>query len=105
MNDDHHSPAELKALADYFSVLGNASRLIILAKLGKREIQVNVLAKELGLGQSALSQHLAILREHAFVTTRRESQAIFYSTSHERIADTISKLHGVFFADRTGYPS
>ncbi|KRB61224.1 hypothetical protein ASE04_22960 [Rhizobium sp. Root708] len=86
---------DIKLLADQLSVLGNANRLTILEHLTHGEMQVNVLAKKLDLGQSALSQHLAIMRACDFVTTRRASQAIFYSIQKEPIALALARAHAL----------
>lgn len=64
-------------------VLGNERRLLMLCQLADGELSVGALQSRIGLSQSALSQHLALLREQGIVATRRESQTIYY-----RIADT-----------------
>ncbi|RUA23255.1 ArsR family transcriptional regulator [Billgrantia gudaonensis] len=64
--------ALLKAVA-------NDNRLRILCLLDDTELSVTELNRRLALSQSALSQHLAILRREELVTTRRSSQTIFYS--------------------------
>lgn len=62
--------------------LSNAHRLMILCQLGDGEMQVSQLQASAGLSQSALSQHLARLREDGLAATRRDGTAVFY-----RIAD------------------
>lgn len=76
--------------------LANESRLMIMCVLTEGEFSVGELNRRIQLSQSALSQHLAILREQGLVTTRRESQTIFY-----RLADTpalaiIRQLHAIY---------
>jgi DNA-binding transcriptional ArsR family regulator len=90
MQEDNQNPRSIAALAEQLAVLGNANRLAILTNLAEGEIQVNVLAKKLGLGQSALSQHLAILRACEFVSTRRASQSVFYSIQPRSIAAALA---------------
>jgi DNA-binding transcriptional ArsR family regulator len=64
-------------------LLANENRLLILCRLvAEREMAVGDLAKAVGLSQSALSQHLAKMREEGLVATRREAQTVFY-----RVAD------------------
>ena len=64
-------------------LLANENRLLILCRLAlAREMSVNDLAEAVGLSQSALSQHLAKMREEGLLATRREAQTVFY-----RIAD------------------
>ncbi|MBQ8465058.1 MAG: winged helix-turn-helix transcriptional regulator [Alphaproteobacteria bacterium] len=59
--------------------MGNLRRLEILYALWKQEKSVGELEKLVGLSQSALSQHLAVLRQAGVVKTRRQAQTIFYS--------------------------
>jgi DNA-binding transcriptional ArsR family regulator len=101
MQEKSWNPSDIKLLAEHLSALGNANRLAILESLGRGETQVNVLAKKVGLGQSALSQHLAILRGCNFVGTRRVSQAVFYSVRHDVIAGALGRVQDLLFACRT----
>jgi DNA-binding transcriptional ArsR family regulator len=69
--------------ARLLKLLANENRLLILCRLvAAREMAVGELADAVGLSQSALSQHLARMREEGLVATRREAQTVFY-----RIAD------------------
>ena len=63
--------------------MANETRLLILCQLSQSEMSVGELAKELPLSQSALSQHLALLRREKLVRTRRESQFVWYSLDSE----------------------
>ena len=87
----HAGDAEqlLKALA-------NANRLMILCTLAEGEHSVGELNDRIDLSQSALSQHLAILRDQGLVKTRRESQTIYYSLSDSDAIGLIQKLHDIF---------
>jgi DNA-binding transcriptional ArsR family regulator len=58
---------------------------------------VKELAAKIGLGQSALSQHLTVLRRHEFVKTRRQAQTIFYSLSNHRSEKALSLVNGILF--------
>lgn len=102
MQEDNQNPQSIAALAEQLAVLGNANRLAILTNLAEGEIQVNVLAKKLGLGQSALSQHLAILRACEFVSTRRASQSVFYSIQPRSIAATLANVRDLLVGARDG---
>lgn len=77
--------ALLKALA-------NENRLRILCLLDGRELSVTELNRRLSLSQSALSQHLAILRREGLVTTRRASQTIYYSLQGEQAGQMVEAL-------------
>ena len=75
--------AKTAVAAQMLKLVANERRLLILCRLAaERELSVGALAKAVGLGQSALSQHLAKMREEGLVATRRDAQTVFY-----RIAD------------------
>jgi DNA-binding transcriptional ArsR family regulator len=80
--------------AGFLKILANDRRLMILCELLKGERSVSELEAVVGLSQSALSQHLARLRESRIVQTRRESHMIYY-----RIADPgVSKIVGTLYS-------
>ena len=77
--------------------LGNAQRLRILCLLVDRERSVNQINEHLPeLSQSALSQHLAKLREEGIVRTRRESQTIWYGLTPGPAQSVIATLYEVY---------
>jgi len=82
--------------ATFLKALSNENRLMILCYLLDRELSVTALNEKLPLSQSALSQHLALLRKDGLVTTRRESQTIFYSLGDARVKTLIQTLHELF---------
>jgi len=82
--------------AQLMKALGNESRLLILCYLDGKELSVTELNNCLDLSQSALSQHLAVLRKDGLVQTRRESQTIYYSLSGDRATRIIHTLHEMF---------
>jgi ArsR family transcriptional regulator, virulence genes transcriptional regulator len=67
------------AAAEFLKSMANPARLLVMCQLVKGEASVSELQVKAGLSMSALSQHLAVLREANLVTTRRQSQTIFYS--------------------------
>jgi len=50
-------------------------------------INVTEIYLKLGLEQTTVSQHLAILRENGFVLTQREGKCIFYTVNYERLQE------------------
>ena len=76
--------------------LANANRLMVLCHLVSGEKTVSELAEAVGLSQSALSQHLAKLREDNLVRTRRDAQTIYYSVSHPQVLDMITFLNQLY---------
>lgn len=93
-------PEELQQHANEASrllkALSNESRLLILCLLSQGELSVSEINQRVPLSQSALSQHLAVLRNDGLVTTRRESQTIYYSLSQGPAAKIIETLHGIY---------
>ncbi len=84
-----NAEALLKAVA-------NEHRLMILCELLAGERSVSELQKAIGLSQSALSQHLARLREDELVATRRESQTIHYSLASTQVKRLIELMYELF---------
>lgn len=83
--------------AQFLKLLANEHRLLVLCHLlTSGESSVNALVGQLGLRQSALSQHLAMLREDELVTFRRESQTLFYRVSDPRAARILAVLRDLF---------
>jgi ArsR family transcriptional regulator len=84
-------------VADILRALANERRLMILCKLVEcGECNVSALAQAVGLSQSALSQHLAKMREEGLVTFRRESQTLWYRIADPRIEQLFATLHRLF---------
>ncbi len=81
---------------ELLSILANRRRLIILSNLMQfGELAVGELVKRLDLAQSALSQHLALMRNARIVTTRREGTTIYYSLTDERTRALIRAIEYV----------
>jgi DNA-binding transcriptional ArsR family regulator len=81
--------------ATLLRLLGNEKRLMLLCQLADGELAVRDLQWRVGLSQSALSQHLALLREEGIVATRRERQTIYYRiVDHAamRVIQTMAEL-------------
>ncbi|MFT5163209.1 MAG: DNA-binding transcriptional ArsR family regulator [Alteromonadaceae bacterium] len=76
--------------------MSNENRLLILCHLGEREMSVSELNVCIDLSQSSLSQHLARLRKDGLVSTRRESQTIYYSINNDIAMKLIGLLHGEY---------
>ena len=68
--------------ATLLRLLANEKRLMILCQLADGEMAVGEIQSHVNLSQSALSQHLALLRTEGIVATRREGQAVFYRLGH-----------------------
>jgi DNA-binding transcriptional ArsR family regulator len=83
-------------VAAFLKALGNEQRLLILCNLFERPLTVGELNERVELSQSALSQHLAVLRDAGFVDYRRESQSIYYSVKAGPVTRVMAVLQEVF---------
>jgi ArsR family transcriptional regulator len=93
--DDLEAKAGL--VARVLKALANERRLLILCKLAETgEASVNRLAEAVGLSQSALSQHLALMREEGLVGFRREAQTLHYRIADAKIAAILALLRDLY---------
>ena len=99
------SELSMQALAEnasdaerFLKELANANRLMILCTLLDQEMSVAELNLKVPLSQSAISQHLARLREAGFVENRKESQTVYYRLADERVARLLPQFYDMFCA-------
>jgi ArsR family transcriptional regulator len=79
--------------------LANPRRLLLLCKLVELDrTPVGDLAREVGLSQSALSQHLARLRDEGLVTFDRAGQTLFYRIADRRVEALLGTLYQLYCA-------
>lgn len=96
--------ADIAALEDkapeaarLLKLLANEKRLMILCRLvAHREMSVSELGDAVKLGQSALSQHLALLREEGLVDTRRQAQTVFYRVADPNARRLLKLLKNIY---------
>jgi DNA-binding transcriptional ArsR family regulator len=81
--------------------LANESRLTIMCILSEGELSVGALNAYVSGSQSALSQHLAVLREQNLVQTRRDGQTIYYSLADSKAIPLFMQLHDIYCGDGT----
>ncbi|MBY0583082.1 MAG: metalloregulator ArsR/SmtB family transcription factor [Sphingomonas sp.] len=79
--------------------LANERRLMIMCQLSASERSVGELLPLIGISQSALSQHLAVLRSDGLVATRREGLSIRYRISNPAAAQVMETLAAIFCSD------
>lgn len=79
--------SELKA--EMFRALSHPARIRILETLAAGERSVGEMQPEIGIELSHLSQQLAVLRRTGLVTTRRESQSVYYSLKDPLITELL----------------
>ena len=88
--------SQAEAAADLLKTLGHPARLRILCQLVEGEHSVGEINAHVPLSQSALSQHLALLREQALVETRREAQTIYYALAEGPARALLRTLHDLY---------
>jgi DNA-binding transcriptional ArsR family regulator len=76
--------------------LANPHRLMVLCALADGEQSVSALNERVPLSQSALSQHLAVLREDGLVKTRREAQTIHYAVADGPAQEVIRLMYDIY---------
>ncbi len=89
----HQHASEAAAL---MKSLANENRLMILCTLVAGEMSVSELNQRVPLSQSALSQHLASLRKADLVTTRKESQTVYYRLYGDAASKVIAVLQSIY---------
>jgi ArsR family transcriptional regulator, virulence genes transcriptional regulator len=83
--------------AGLLKLLANENRLLILCRLAvAAEMSVGDLADAVDLSQSALSQHLAKMREDGLLATRREAQTVFYRIADPNAARLLALLKSIY---------
>ena len=82
--------------ADLLKTLANPSRLLVLCALVSREHTAGELEDLVGLSQSAVSQHLARLRNENIVSTRREGQKVYYALNDGNTRRILETMHGLY---------
>ena len=85
-----------QAAASLLKALANENRLMILCTLMGGEMSVGELNEQVPLSQSALSQHLASLRDAGLVNTRKEAQTVFYRLEGDEASKVIAVLQSIY---------
>ena len=85
--------------SELLRVLSNPKRLLILCYLSDGELSVQQLQVATGLGQSTVSQQLAIMRGEKLVTARREAQSVYYSLDSDEVFAIIGTLQSLYAPD------
>lgn len=88
--------ADHQKVGEFLRSIANPRRLTILTLLVEGELPVGELATRLGLSQSAVSQHLARLRQQKLVRVRREAQTMYYRCESTRVKILLRALDEIF---------
>ena len=90
--------------SDLLKALANRHRLLIICQLLDGERSVGDLAEFLGLRDSTVSQHLALLRKDGMVSARRDAQTIYYSIASDPAREVLNALYRVYCAPQSKSP-
>jgi ArsR family transcriptional regulator, virulence genes transcriptional regulator len=82
--------------ASVLAAMANPVRLLVLCALVDGEKPVHELVANSGISQSAVSQHLAKMRNLKLVTTRRDAQSIYYSLASEEVKQLLASLYNIY---------
>ncbi len=82
--------------ADFLKALANDQRLAILCTLLDGPQSVGQINERVHLSQSALSQHLAVLRERDLVATEKQAQTVYYSVPQGKTRRILNLLYDCF---------
>lgn len=74
-------------LASFMQPLGHYVRIQIIEELRAGELDVSTLQKKIGLPQSTVSQHLAILKGHHLIKERKEGRRVYYNLIDPELAE------------------
>ncbi len=91
-----------QAAATLMKKMSNPHRLMLLCALSAGEMSVTALNQKVPLSQSALSQHLASLREAKLVKTRKDGQTVYYQLQGDAAVRVIAVLQQIYCPEMTG---
>jgi len=81
-----------KEIIEILKALSVSSRIQIIKLIRDRKLCVNAIAKNLGITQSAVSQHLKVLKNSDVVYSERYGSIIHYQLKKEKIKEFINVL-------------
>lgn len=87
--------------ASLLKKMSNPHRLMILCALVNNELSVTALNQKVPISQSALSQHLASLREAQLVKTRKDGQIVYYQLQGLSAIRVITVLQKIYCPEMT----
>ncbi len=88
--------AKAEEAARLLGTLAHSKRLLALCHMLRGEVSVGRLAELIELSPTALSQHLARMRDLQLVETRREGQTIYYRLASPEVAALLQTLYGIY---------
>ncbi len=91
--------ATAQHVAELFSILGDSSRVKIIAALLNEPLNVQSLAEAVGITPSAISHHMRSLRQMRLVRAHKQGRQVFYALDDQHVEDLFLRgidhaLHG-----------
>lgn len=83
--------ATVTALADFFKLFSDETRLRILFALDTSEMCVCDIADAVGMTKSAVSHQLRSLRQNRLIKSRKSGKNVYYSLADSHVEDIIEK--------------
>ncbi len=82
-------------IADFFKVVSDETRVKIIYSIAQEELNVNAIAQQLHMTQSAISHQLKLLKDTGFVKSRKVGKHIYYSLDDDHVVDLLHtvKIH------------
>ena len=90
----------MQQLAKVFKALSDTNRLKIFILLSSRTLCVNALVNHLAISQSAVSQHLRVLREAGLVNSEKKGYWMHYSANKKKAEQFIKKFNSLLGGER-----
>jgi DNA-binding transcriptional ArsR family regulator len=86
----------IRQASDAMQAMAHPLRLKILCLVGNQELSVLEIVDAVGTTQSNISQHLAVLRDHGILNSRKEANKVFYRIEDPRVLKMISLTREIF---------
>lgn len=88
---------KVETVSPLFKSLANPHRLLMMCRLAEfGEMRLGDLALAVGLSQSALAQHLTVMRDEGLVAHRREAQGLWYRITDPRCEALLASFHHIY---------
>lgn len=86
----------IREASEAMQAMAHPLRLKILCLVGNQELSVLEIVEAVGTTQSNISQHLAILRDHRILRSRREANRVFYRIEDPRVLKMVALTREIF---------
>lgn len=86
----------IREASSAMQAMAHPLRLKILCLVGNQELSVLEIVEAVGTTQSNISQHLAVLRDHGILESRKEANKVFYRIADGRIMKMIALTREIF---------